>query len=215
MESIDSLSVLLATGISYRSLRAKNLYHFIGNGVSYGSPVLTQNYENKTVMVIGGANSAGQAAMYLSRCNNCKVILVVRGSTLIDKMSQYLCTRINNNSHIQVMYESEVIEVNGNITLETVNVITDGVIKTIDCNQIYVLIGAEPKTKWLSDLVKTDDNGFILASEDNCIPLQAHKGLFVAGDVRANSIKRVSNAVGEGARVINSIHKYLSTLGVS
>jgi thioredoxin reductase (NADPH) len=230
-EIVNCKVVLLAMGVNYKSLNARNIARFIGCGVSYGSPSLSENYSGKIIGVIGGANSAGQAAHFLSSCIDCKVVLIIRGDKIEDKMSRYLIEKIEKSPNIEVLTHTEVIDARGGTDLEGVIIKTKDGNKDIDMERLFILIGAKPKTVWLKDVVVLDDNGFILTGNEvshhkiwtrggrkwnkmNGIykPLSSETvpGIFAAGDVRASSVKRVSNAIGEGARAINDIHQYLA-----
>lgn len=224
-ESIECKVVLLAMGIQYRSLSAKNIARFIGAGVSYGSPSLSENYFGKTIGIIGGANSAGQAAVYLSSCPECKILLIIRSNRLEDKMSAYLVNKIKSAPNIEVFTNSEVTQACGINELKSVILSKNGILGEINLDRLFILIGAKPKTSWLKGKIVLDDNGFIVTGNDvilsdiykgynsslKPLPSETIPGVFAAGDVRADSVKRVANAVGDGARAINDIHKYLSS----
>lgn len=217
-EIVEGKAVLITGGISYKALQAKNLSRFVGCGVSYGSPSLSENFTGKTVSIVGGANSAGQAALFLAKCKECHVNLIVRGGSLEDKMSTYLITRINKQDNIQLYTNTIVEEAEGHDSLEELTIRQSNLPISLHSDRLFVLIGAKPKTMWLEDVLKLDDSGFILTGYD--LPIGSEsirhfetsaRGIFAAGDIRAKSVKRVAAAIGEGSMAINDIHSYLST----
>lgn len=213
-EEVEAKAVLIASGISYKPLTAKNVARFVGCGVSYGSPSLSENYSGKTISIVGGANSAGQAALYLAKCKECHVNLVVRGHGLEDKMSTYLIDRIKKQENIDVFTNTTVEEAVGHDCLEEIILSQSNVPKTFHSDKLFILIGAKPKTGWLKGKLKLDTNGFILTGYDAQqldYNFMAADGVFAAGDIRAGSVKRVAAAIGEGSMAINDIHKYLSS----
>lgn len=220
-EKIEAKAVLITGGISYKALQAKNLSRFVGCGVSYGSPSLSENFTGKTVSIVGGANSAGQAALFLAKCKECHVNLIVRGDSLEDKMSTYLITRINKQENIQLYTNTTVEEADGHDSLEELGVKHSGspidTHMTLHSDRLFVLIGAKPKTLWLQDKLNMDESGFILTgyqANDTALNPRHFEtsapGVFAAGDIRASSVKRVAAAIGEGSMAINDIHNYLS-----
>lgn len=219
-ETICCMAILLAMGVNYKRLSIPTLSRFNGLGVSYGSPSLSDNFSGKTICIIGGANSAGQAACYLAACTGCSVILIIRNQ-LEDKMSDYLVKKVRSHENIRVMEKTEVVAADGRMELEVITVAT--VISSeapytqmeeIRTNKLFILIGAMPKTYWLKDVVALDELGFIITGSSSCsvnaLPTECAPGIFAAGDIRKGSIKRVSNAVGEGTAAINDVHTYLS-----
>jgi len=218
-------SVLLSCGVDYRRLKARNLAAYLGRGVNYGSPYVGAQYDSKKMFVIGGANSAGQAAMHLSQFAGCSVELLVRGPTIEDKMSGYLVDRIANTSNINVSTQTEVIGVNGNGHLGEITVVTDGTEHVLPADEMFIMIGAEPRTKWLPEEVLRDKFGFISTGTD--LPMEARQkfreqcgrppfshetsmyGVFAAGDVRQGTVKRVGYAVGDGSGFVSELHQYL------
>jgi len=227
-EQISCKTVLLSMGVSYRSLNAKNVARFIGNGgISYGSPSITDSYSGKTVGVVGGANSAGQAAVYLGQCSECQVKLIIRSGSITDKMSTYLCNKIASMPNIEVIVDSEISEAKGVSCLSGVSLKQKDGYREIEMERLFILIGAKPKTNWLKGIVPMDAFGFICTGESSYkklaetgeedifegrLPLYTEclPGIFVAGDVRVNSVKRVAAALGEGSRAVNDVHQYLS-----
>lgn len=220
-DRICCVAVILATGITYKRLEAINIGRFIGSGVSYGSPSLSDDFSGRTVCVIGGANSAGQAACYLAQCSGCNVILVVRSNSIGNRMSDYLVKKIEGYDNIRVMVNSRVLEARGVMELDGVIVRTqlseqEETKELILTTHLFILIGAIPKTQWLRSLVPLDEYGFIMTGNNTCslelLPTECAQGIFVAGDVRSGSAKRVAGAVGEGQRAVSDVHTYISKL---
>ena len=221
-EQITTSAVVLACGLSYRRLEAKNIPQFLGRGVFYGAP--TGTFDEKTsIFVVGGANSAGQAACHLATNKNAQVTMLVRGKNLNDSMSQYLHERIEKIKNIRVLYETEIVEALGHGQLQELTLRSKSDTKTtISADAVYVFIGAAPKTFWLNGIVTKDPKGFILTGkriQDNWklerdpFPFETSMpGVFAAGDVRLDSVKRVAAAVGEGSFVVQSVHNYLHYL---
>jgi thioredoxin reductase (NADPH) len=228
--SIDAHTVILATGVSYRQLDAPGLAELTGRGVYYGS-ALTEASAclGQDVYVVGGANSAGQAALYLSRFAK-SVTLLVRGPSLEKSMSYYLIQRISENPAISVRTGTEIIGAAGEDHLErlTLRDAAQGSTETVDAQWVYLFIGAAPLTGWLDGVVVRDARGFVLAGPDLSAdgarprgwPLDrppyhletSVPGVFVAGDARAESAKRVASAVGDGAMAVMLVHRYLEKL---
>ena len=225
--TIDAHTVILATGVSYRQLRADGLERLTGRGVYYGS-ALTEaaNCVDHDVYIVGGANSAGQAAVYLARGAR-SVTILVRGTSLQDSMSYYLIQQIGQVPNISVRTCTEVVAAHGEDHLEQITLRdnTTGQSETVDAGWLFVFIGAAPRTEWLDGVVARDSHGFVLAGPDlgalppgwilERQPLHLETsvpGVFVAGDVRAESAKRVASAVGEGAMAVMLVHRYLEGL---
>lgn len=202
-------SVLLAMGVQYKIHDAANMARFTGLGISYGSPSLSENFTDKVIAIIGGANSAGQAAVHLASCPDCEVKLIVRGPTL-DKMSTYLLDKLSLFPNIEVITNTTVVAVNGTERLEELTLDSFSKISTLKVDRLFVLIGAKAKTNWLQGVVALDEHGFI-----ESVDMEAAPGIFVAGDIRSGSIKRVASAVGEGAQAVNKIRSFLSTLKIA
>ena len=231
--TIGAQAVILATGVDYRQLRVKgcwedpddNTCNYVGRGVYYGASVSdASECRDENVYIVGGANSAGQAAMYMSREAK-SVTLLVRGPSLEASMSYYLIQQIERNDKITVRTCTEVVDSIGEDDHLTGLVLEDkrtGEKETVDCSRMCCFIGAEPRTKWLDGVVARDDHGFILAGpdlKDVCgwtLERPPHHletsvpGVFVAGDVRAESAKRVAAAVGEGSMAVMLVHRYLA-----
>ena len=228
--ALDAQSVILSTGVEYRQLTAPGLEALTGCGVYYGS-ALTEaaGCIGQDVYIVGGANSAGQAALYLARGAR-SVNLLVRGPSLVKSMSHYLIEQVNEVPNITVRTCTEVVGARGDGHLEalTLRDANTGAEDEVDASWLFVFIGAEPLTGWLDGVVMRDDRGFVLAGPDLTVsgqqppewPLErppyhletSVPGIFAAGDVRAESAKRVASAVGEGAMAVMLVHRYLEKL---
>ncbi|WP_431929425.1 FAD-dependent oxidoreductase [Nonomuraea jabiensis] len=222
---IAAHAVILATGVTYRRLDAPGLDEFTGRGVFYGA-ALTEapSCQDTDVYIVGAANSAGQAAVYLSGFAS-KVNLLVRGDGLEKSMSYYLIEQIAAIPNIEVHLQTEVVGGEGDDHLERLTLSTKGEQRTVDAQWLFVFIGAEPYTSWLGETVERDEKGFVLTGPDlvqggkrpRNWPLRREPyfletnvpGVLAAGDVRADSIKRVASAVGEGAMAVALVHRYL------
>jgi thioredoxin reductase (NADPH) len=224
--SIAAHAVILATGVSYRSLTAPGCEDLTGRGVFYGS-AMTEAPEcaNRDVYIVGGANSAGQAAVFFSRHAR-SVTLVVRGESLRSSMSHYLIQQLEAIDNVHVRTCTTVGAVAGDEHLEQLRLDhVDGTSETVDTSHLFIFIGAEPRTEWLDGVVQRDERGFVLTGPDLLVdgarpagwlmdrdPFYLESsvpGVFVAGDVRAQSVKRVASAVGEGAMAVTLVHRYL------
>jgi thioredoxin reductase (NADPH) len=228
--TIDAHAVILATGVSYRQMGAPGLGEMTGRGVYYGS-ALTEaaNCKGHDVYIVGGANSAGQAAVYLARHAK-SVTILVRGPSLERSMSYYLIQQIDGIPGISVRTCTEVIEAHGEDHLESITLrnTSTGQTETVDAQWIFLFIGAAPLTDWLDGVVVRDEKGFVVAGPDLSIEGDRPRGweldrapyhletsvpgVFVAGDARAESAKRVASAVGEGAMAVMLVHRYLEKL---
>ena len=211
---ISARAVLIATGVQYRRLPLDRFEAFEGAGVYYAATESEARFCRDTeVIVIGGGNSAGQAAMFMSRtCDHVHVL--VRGKSLAHSMSDYLSSRLQADPRISIHYQTEVTGLHGEDTLRQVTVLDKraGEERTIDCRAVFVMVGAAPNTSWASNLAALDDKGFVLTGESvgkassyetSC------DGLFAVGDVRAGSVKRVASSVGEGSVVVSQVWSYL------
>jgi thioredoxin reductase (NADPH) len=225
--SIDAHTVILATGVSYRQLGAPGLADLTGRGVYYGS-ALTEASAclGQDVYIVGGANSAGQAAMYLARHAK-SVTLLVRGPALERSMSYYLIKQIEDVPNISVRTCTEVIEAAGEDHLESLTLRDNasGATETVSAQLLFLFIGAAPLTDWLDGVVVRDSAGFVVAGPDLSVGGERPRGweldrmpyhletsvpgVFVAGDARSESAKRVASAVGEGALAVMLVHRYL------
>jgi thioredoxin reductase (NADPH) len=220
--------LLIATGVSYRKLNVPGVERLQGCGVYYGSAMTeAMSCQGEDVFIVGGANSAGQAAMYFSKYAR-RVVMLVRGASLSASMSQYLIDQIRKTPNIQVETNSQVVEVHGDGHLEALSIHCGASNETskVPANFLAIFIGAEPNTDWLADIVERDARGFIRTGVDLVHDAKLPKGwplnrapywpetsvpgIFAAGDVRAGSVKRVASGVGEGSIAVQFIHQYLS-----
>jgi thioredoxin reductase (NADPH) len=228
--TIDAHTVILATGVSYRQLVAPGLGEMTGRGCYYGS-ALTEAAAcaDQDVFIVGGANSAGQAAVYLARQAR-SVTLLVRGASLQRSMSYYLIQQIESIPNISVRTCTEVIAAAGDDHLESLTLrnTANGTTETVKAQWLFLFIGAAPLTDWLDGVVTRDGRGFVVAGPDLSVEGQKPRGwtldrapyhletsvpgVFVAGDARAESAKRVASAVGEGAMAVMLVHRYLEKL---
>ncbi len=220
---IPTRSVIVASGARYQRLDAENLERFEGAGVYYAATDLEARVcGGSRVMVIGGGNSAGQAAIYLSQ-SQCGVTLAIRRKDLTQTMSQYLIERIQADPNIELVSGVEVKELAGEERLERVTLeqISGGARETVSCAGLFCFIGARPATAWLRESVHLDADGFILTDRQLAAALEVElpgalpfetstPGVFAAGDVRYGSMKRVAAAVGEGSSAVRSVHERLA-----
>jgi thioredoxin reductase (NADPH) len=217
---------LIATGVAYRKVDIPGADEFTGSGVYYGAALAeAKSCADEIVYIVGGANSAGQAAMYFSRYAG-QVHMLVRADSLNKSMSKYLIDQIKATPNIKVETCTEITSMSGNGHLECLTVKTPNGEERRQVTSVFIFIGAAPKTDWLPKDIAVDNKGFILAGPD--LKAQAPKswtldrdpylletsvpGIFVAGDVRFNSVKRCASAVGEGSIAIQFVHQYLATL---
>lgn len=201
-------NVLVATGVQYRRLPIERLAEFEGAGVYYAATEMEARFCRETdAVVIGGGNSAGQAAMFLSRSAR-HVHLLVRRGELVSTMSAYLRERLEADRRITIHYGAELVGVEGDAHLRTVVIGGPGGTQRIDASALFVMIGAAPNTEWLSGLVTLDDKGFVRTGAEVGAPSAYETslpGVFAVGDVRSGSTKRVASAVGEGSVVVSAI----------
>ena len=213
-QRVRGRAVVVATGVQYRRLPIDRLEAFEGAGVYYAATDIEARYcRNAETVVIGGGNSAGQAAMFLSRSAR-HVRLVVRGQSLAASMSQYLSSRLEADPAITIEYGSEISALHGDDRLEAVSVrnVADGTVRLVVTCAVFVMVGAAPNTRWLSGLIALDDHGFVLTGEAvgaTSPYATSHAGIFAVGDVRAGSVKRVASSVGEGSVVISKVWDYV------
>ena len=221
---IEARAVLVASGVSYRRLGAPGLDEVVGRGLYYGASASeAAQTAGQDVYVVGAANSAGQAALNFARYAK-RVVLVVRGASLEASMSQYLVGRILTTPNVEVRLRTEVVGARGDGHLEAISLCDRGAgtVEEVETGWVFVFIGAAPRTDWLGDVVSRDDRGFVLTGPDLppelAWPLDrgpfaletSVPGVFAAGDVRRDSMKRVASAVGEGAMSVYLVHRYLA-----
>jgi thioredoxin reductase (NADPH) len=228
-QTIRARSVVIATGAQYNKPKIENLAKFEGQGVYYGATFIeAQMCGDADAIVVGGGNSAGQAAVYLSQTAG-KVHMLVRSKQLSDTMSRYLIQRIEENSGIEVHYCTEIFALEGETQLERVTWQDKktGEISTHDIRHVFIMAGGAPRTQWLQDCVAMDNKGFILTGRDLDPVLSEYHwplpraplmletslpGVFAVGDVRSGNVKRVASAVGEGSIAISLVHRVLAEL---
>jgi thioredoxin reductase (NADPH) len=223
---ITSKALVIASGVAYRTLTAEGLDHLIGAGVYYGtSNIEASNHRGQPMYVVGGGNSAGQAALFLSRFTD-SVTILIRDDSLTATMSKYLIDNLEANPAVSVRGHAQVVSASGDTHLESL-VLRDRETQEeekVDAGAVFIFIGQTAHTEWLEGLVQLDERGFILTGEDlgplkgwsverDPLPLESSvPGIFAAGDVRHGSIKRVAGAVGEGATAIRFVHTHLAAL---
>ena len=223
-------ALIIATGVKVRELDVPGIEPFIGGSVYYGAATSEAvHYKDKKVFVVGGANSAGQGAMFLSRFAS-EVTVLIRGESLQASMSQYLIDQIDSTDNISLMTNTEVTAVKGSDRLEAITLTksTSGESETVPADAIFIFIGAVPHTDIIKDVVEVDEAGFIYTGQDLIRDGRRPKhwkprrdpflletsvpGIFAAGDVRHGVIRRVASAVGQGAVAVSMVHKYLETV---
>jgi thioredoxin reductase (NADPH) len=209
-------SVVVASGAQYRKLSVKNYGRFENRGIYYAATAMEAVLcRDNEVIVVGGGNSAGQAAIFLSGIAK-HVHHIVRGKSLANTMSQYLISRIESSSRITLHTESEIVKLEGASSLESVIWVhrKTGELTVKPIRNVFVMIGAEPNSGWLFGVVRLDKKGFILTGGTEGFERTPYAtsvpGMFAVGDVRASSVKRVASAVGEGSVVISDVHRYLA-----
>ncbi|HXS14098.1 MAG TPA: FAD-dependent oxidoreductase [Acidobacteriaceae bacterium] len=213
---VCSRSVVVASGAQYRKLSVENYNRFENHGIYYAATAMESLLcRDREVIVVGGGNSAGQAAVFLSGIAS-HVHHIVRGKSLASTMSQYLISRIENSSRITLHTHSEIVTLQGGSSLERVAWIDrrSGDLTEKPIGSVFVMIGAEPNSGWLFGAVKLDKKGFILTGGTDGFEMTPYAtsvpGMFAVGDVRSKSVKRVASAVGEGSVVISDVHRYLA-----
>jgi thioredoxin reductase (NADPH) len=223
---INCHALLLATGVYWRRLDLPGCDLLTGKGIYYGAAKTEAlSCQNEHIYLIGGANSAGQAAMYFSQYA-AKVTMLVRGKSLTQSMSQYLIDQIGATDNIEIQTYTEVVAVHGETNLIGLTLLNNqtGETKEVATKSLFIFIGAKPETEWLEGIVARDQRGFIYAGadlkqgenfrgwnrdRDPFLLETSVPGIFVAGDVRHNSVKRVASGVGEGSIAIMFVHRYL------
>jgi thioredoxin reductase (NADPH) len=227
--SVASQALIVATGVSYRLLDVPGADRLAGAGLFYGAAITEAlAVKDQDVFVVGAGNSAGQAALYLCRYAR-SVTLLVRGKSLADSMSSYLIERIEQVENLKLRTETSIAELHGEQSLEAVTLRNSGTgaSERLPARAVFVFIGAAPRTEWLGGAVQLDPHGYILTGPDlerdrrrrvRGWPLAREPywletnvpGIFVAGDVRGTSTKRIASAVGEGAMAVTFVHKILA-----
>jgi thioredoxin reductase (NADPH) len=221
-------ALMVATGVQWRKLDMPGMERLQGAGVYYGAgPAEAISCRDEEVYIVGGANSAGQAAMNFSRYAR-RVVMLVRGPGLGSSMSRYLIDEIAHTPKIEVQTGARVVEVHGEEHLEAISIRCDatGSIERVPASALFIFIGAEPSTEWLNGFVERDERGFLLTGQDLLKNGERPKGwqldrdpglletsvagVFAVGDVRHGSVKRVASGVGEGSIAIQFVHQYLS-----
>ena len=227
---ISCHAIILALGVAWRRLNVPGLEKLTGAGVYYGAAQTeAMSCQGEEVYIIGGANSAGQAAMYFSKYAS-HVTMLVRGDSLTKSMSQYLIDQIAETPNITVQVHSSVIEAKGETSLEALTIVNalTGETQTVPATSLFIFIGAQPRTDWLDGVVEKGDRGFILTGPDLQLNQRRPKGwtlerdpylletnipgVFAVGDVRQGSVKRVASSVGEGSICVQFVHQYLSNV---
>ena len=227
---INCHALLLATGVYWRRLTLPGCDRLTGRGIYYGAAKTEAlSCQDEHIYLVGGANSAGQAAMYFSKYA-AKVTMLVRGDSLTKSMSQYLIEQIDATDNIEVLTHTEVTAVHGENSLTGLTLLQNqtGETEQVTTNSLFIFIGAKPETEWLDGIVARDQRGFIYAGadlkksadfrgwnrdRDPFLLETSVPGIFVAGDVRYNSVKRVASGVGEGSIAIMFVHRYLAEVG--
>ena len=227
---IGAKAVLIATGVSYRKLDVPGIERVQGAGVYYGAAMTEAvSCKGEDIYIVGGANSAGQAAVFFAQHAR-RVVMLVRGNSLAAGMSQYLIEQIQQTSNIAVELNSQVVKVFGEEHLEAIRIYcaTSKETNKVAANSLFIFIGAMPGTEWLAGVLEREEKGFLLSGPDlmrdgkppKGWPLERDPwlleasvpGIFLAGDVRYRSVKRVASGVGEGANAVQFVHQYLSTV---
>jgi thioredoxin reductase (NADPH) len=231
-KKLSARTIVLASGAQYARLPLENIDAFAGRGIYYNATHMEgQLCNQEEVIVVGGGNSAGQAAVFLSR-NSSRVHMLVRSGKLADTMSNYLIERIEENPKIDVHYRTEITELKGNGHLDSV-VWRNGATGESACHPIrhaFIMAGASPRTEWLEGCIALDKRGFIFTGPD-VVPMQAEfpwplkrspfmletslPGVFAVGDARSGSVKRVASAVGEGSIAVHFVHQVLAEMALS
>ncbi|MBV6658945.1 MAG: FAD-dependent oxidoreductase [Devosiaceae bacterium] len=213
---VRTRAVILANGVQYRRLPLDRLEQLEGHGVYYAATELEARFcKNTEVVIIGGGNSAGQAAMFLSRHAK-HVHLLVRRDGLSETMSSYLSTRIHNDPSITLWTHSEVCQLEGDTRLQGVRIRDrqTGDVKRVESEALFIMIGAAPNTGWLDGQIDLDEKGFIKTGGDVNLETRGYEtsltGIYAVGDIRSGSVKRVASAVGEGSVVVSAVHSYLA-----
>ncbi len=227
--NLAARAIVISTGAQYNKPRIADLQKFEGQGIYYGATFMeAQLCEQEDIIIVGGGNSAGQAAVFLSQTAR-KVHMLVRAGQLSDTMSRYLIQRIEENPAIEIHYKTEIVALEGDAHLERVTWrdTVSGITSTHDIRHVFIMAGASPGTAWLKGCIALDDKGFILTGRDLDAATEAPvwplarppqmletslPGVFAVGDVRSGNVKRVASAVGEGSIAISLVHRALAEL---
>jgi thioredoxin reductase (NADPH) len=231
---IASQALIVATGVSYRMLDVPGAQRLAGAGLFYGAAITEAlSVKDQDVLVVGGGNSAGQAALYLGQYAK-SVTILVRSNTLVGSMSRYLSERINQSANVRFRMNAAIQELHGKDTPEEVSVVdtTTGTVDRVSAKAVFCFIGAAPHTEWLRDVLQLDPDGYILSGP--ALAVEGGKrphgwlvprepawletsiaGIFVVGDVRSRSVKRMASAIGEGAMSITFVHQHLRSPEIS
>ncbi|HKN67335.1 MAG TPA: FAD-dependent oxidoreductase, partial [Gemmatimonadaceae bacterium] len=223
---VSTRALLIASGVSYRTLDVPGAAALTGAGIYYGASLIeARSCRDEEVLIIGAGNSAGQAALYFAQYAR-HVTMLVRGSSLGASMSQYLVDQVEATPNITVMTRTRVTAVHGNDRLRAVTVACDSEERQVEATSLFAFIGAEPRTDWVAGILERDEHGFLLTGAD--LPMEDGKprgwplsrdpylletnvpGVFCAGDVRHQSVKRVASAVGEGSIAVQFTHRFLA-----
>jgi thioredoxin reductase (NADPH) len=222
-ECVYARAVVIATGARYRKPDLPRLEHFEGRGIYYSATFMEGAFcNNEELIVVGGGNSAGQAAVFLARFAS-HVHVVIRGDGLSASMSTYLIRRINATANITLHTRTQIVELCGESRLDGIRWDRQEQIEHKPIRHVFLFLGAQPNTRWLGDCVALDKDGFVLTGADTCEQWTADRpphdletsrpGVFSAGDARSGSVKRVAAAVGEGAAAVQAVHQYLARCG--
>jgi thioredoxin reductase (NADPH) len=215
-QRVQATAVVVATGVQYRRLPLDRLEDFEGAGVYYAATDIEARYcKGMEAVIIGGGNSAGQAAMFLSRSVKC-VRVLVRGASLAASMSSYLSNRLKADPAIEIEFGADVTALHGGDHLQGVTIrnARTGVTRIVETRALFIMVGASPNTEWLSGLVDLDDKGFVVTGSGVAAAASpfatSRPGIFAVGDVRAGSVKRVASSVGEGSVVISKVWEFVN-----
>ena len=206
-------TVVLALGVQYKTLDADGIDNFIGKNVHYGDNVLdkARTCKNKHVYIVGGANSAGQAAVYLSKYAS-QVSIIIRGHSIEKSMSAYLIQQINGISNIDIQTKCTVKSFEGGNKLDRIVINNNGQDNEIcDCEHMFMFIGAKPSTYFLNNILDLDGEGFIITNRNQETSIA---GIFAVGDIVSGSVKRIATAVGSAAIAVSGIHSFIANIPI-
>lgn len=225
-DTVVAKSMIVATGIDYRRLEVEGCARFEGSGVFYAAtPNEVQQCRGANVAVVGGGNSAGQAAVFLAG-QATRVFIIIRAGDIYKQMSTYLARRIEQTANIEILVDTSVERMSGNGSLSQIDIVNarTGARRTIPVVALFSFIGAVPRTEWLPKEIETDARGFVrtgpavehlsdgISRREPFLLETSRRGVFAAGDVRSSSVKRVASAVGEGSMAIQFVHEYLKEM---